>query len=64
MRSFARKSSVQLADEYKSKAQERILYQRRVITAHSELKITILVARRLLTESLELLHRIDASLSP
>jgi hypothetical protein len=62
MRSLAHKSSAELAHECKSKAEERILYRRRVITAHSELKITILVARRLLTESLELLQRIDASL--
>jgi hypothetical protein len=62
VRSFAHKSSMQLIREYKSRAKERILYQRRVADLHSELKITILVARRLLTESLELLNRVDASL--
>jgi hypothetical protein len=40
MRLFSRKSSVELAHQYKLKAKERILYQQRVIAAHSELKIT------------------------
>jgi hypothetical protein len=62
MRSFTHKSSVQLAHEYKSRAKELILYQQRVTGIHSELKITIGIARRLLTESLELLNRVDASL--
>jgi hypothetical protein len=63
MQSLAHKSSVQLTHEYKSRAKEQILYQHRVNGLHSELKITIWVARRLLTESWELLHRIDASLA-
>jgi hypothetical protein len=44
------------------RAKERIFYQRRVTGLHSELKITIWLARRLLTESLGLMKRLDASL--
>jgi hypothetical protein len=62
VRSFAHKSSLQLAHDYKLRTKERFLYQQCVRTAHSELKITIRVTRRLLTESLELLHKVDASL--
>jgi hypothetical protein len=62
MRSLARKSSMQLAREYKSSAKERILYQQRVADTLSELKITIWVTRRLLIESFELMKRLDASL--
>jgi hypothetical protein len=61
--SFEHKSSTRLARDYKLKAKERILYQQRVTGAHSELKMNIWVARRLLAESLELLHRLDASLA-
>jgi hypothetical protein len=62
VRSFTHKSSMQLAHEYKLRAKERILYQQRVSAAHSELKMTIWVARSLLTESLGLLDRLDVSL--
>jgi hypothetical protein len=61
--SFEHKSSTRLAHDYKLKAKERILYQQRVTGAHSELKMNIWVARRLLAESLELLNRLDASLA-
>jgi hypothetical protein len=62
VRSFAHKSSMQLAHDYKLRAKEQIFYQRRVSAAHSELKITIWITRRLLTESLELMKRLDALL--
>jgi hypothetical protein len=54
---------MQLAHEYKSQSKERTLYHLRINCAHAELKMNMWICRKLLTDSLELQHKVDSLLA-